>query len=349
VEIIVKTPLGLEKIAASRIKEIDETASLTVKPNGFEGLVIVERCRDKNELVNRIEQEIPEAEKIIKVERVVEALPEKIAEAAAEISRNRIRAEDTFAVRTVRRGRHDFTSIDVNVKVGSSVVDATGASVNLDYPDKIVQVEIIQDRAGIAIIDGKTEWKKMDLGKKSSLSLFRKISVVQMPYLGSAEGAREIGARIGRAVQAYEVKELVIAPNKPVDAIELATFIKGVEEGIESRYTIQKRSYARRVSKTPVLVQDLYQLVRERREEPIIVFEPEGVNIREAVDKLSEIFRKHSRVNFLLGSREGIPKGVYRIADMVIDLASDITLPTELAAPTALAAVYTALNMLGEA
>ena len=344
-EIIVKTPLGLEKIVGSRIVEIGEDVVLTVKPHGFEGLVVVEKCRDKHALAKRIEEEIPEAERVIVAEEVVSSNIDEIVEAAAKLAVEKISSSESFAVRTVRRGRHDFTSVDVNVKAGAEIVRRTGSPVNLDYPDKIVQVEIIQDRAAVAVLDGKGEWRKMDEHKFPSHRLFRKVSIVQMPYLGSVEGAREIGARIGRAVQAYEVKELVISPNKPVDAFELAVFIKGVEEGIESRYNIQRKSYARRVEKVRVLVQDLYQLVRERKGEPIIVFEPEGKPLREAAEELVNIFKSSKRVNFLLGSREGIPKGVYRIADMVIDLASDITLPTELAAPTALTAVYTILNL----
>ena len=344
-EIIVKTPLGLESIVGSRIKEIEEGVEVRVRPYGFEGLVIVERCRDKIDLAKRIEDEIPEAEKVIVVEQVVKAELNEMVKAALEIALNKLSSKESFAVRTVRRGKHPFTSIDVNVKAGAEIVDKIGSPVNLDYPDKIIQIEILQDQAGIAILDGKSEWRKMDEHKFPSHRFFRKISVVQMPYLGSAEGAREIGARIGRAVQTYEVRELVISPNKPVDAFELALFIRGVEEGIESRYNIQKRSYARKIEKVKVIVQDLYQLVRERRAEPIVVFEPEGKQLRDIADKLVAIFRNNKRINFLLGSREGIPKGVYRLADMVIDLASDITLPTELAAPAALTAVYTVLNL----
>ncbi|MEM0274874.1 MAG: SPOUT family RNA methylase [Nitrososphaerota archaeon] len=266
-----------------------------------------------------------------------------IVEAVRKIIRDRISPEESFAVRTVRRGKHDFTSIDVNVVVGAVVKQEVGARVDLENPDKIIQIEIINDKAGIAITDG-FRWKKMSGRKKPSIRFFNKISIVQMPYLGSLEGAREIGARIGRAVQAYEVNELVIAPSKPVDAEELARFIEGVLEGVESRYVIQKKSYARDVRKVRVLVQDLYQLVRDRRGEPIIVFEPEGVQLRECREKLRELFIKSKRVNFLLGSREGIPKGVYRIADMVVDLAPGITLPTELAAPVALASVYITLH-----
>jgi tRNA acetyltransferase TAN1 len=89
--------------------------------------------------------------------------------------------------------------------------------------------------------------------------------------------------------------------------------------------------------------------VRERREEPMIVLEPEGLQIRDALPKLRELFSRGGRVNLLIGSREGIPKGVYRIASLVLDLAPGITLSTELAAPSTLATIYTALNIAGDA
>lgn len=344
-QLIVKTPLGLERVVASRIAELEPSATMTVKPRGLEGLIVIESCYDKKGLLKKILDDIPEVESAIPVEAEVKADPDSIAKEASRLAMSTISKDDSFAVRTVRRGRHDFTSIDINVRAGSAISQATGACVNLDFPDKVVRVEIIFDRAAIAILDGKSEWKKMGQGKRMSTFFFNRVSVVQMPYLGSKEGAREIGARIGRAVQAYEVRELVIAPNKPVDAFEMSYFIEGVREGIESRYKVQKRSYGRELRRVPVTLYDIYQLVRERRHEPLIVFEPEGLQVRDSAEKLVNLMSRSKRVNFFFGSREGVPKGIYRIADMVIDLAPGVTLPTELAAPVALTAVYTALNM----
>ncbi|RLG01572.1 MAG: hypothetical protein DRN49_00945 [Thaumarchaeota archaeon] len=345
-ELIVKTPLGLEEIAASRVLELEPDARLMVKPKGLGGLIIIESCPDKLKLMEKILGEIPEVEKVIPVEAEVEAKMDEIEEAARSLAIEKLTSDQSFAVRTVRRGDHDFRSVDVNIKVGAIVQEAVGSPVDLDNPDKIIQIEIIFDKAALAILDGRSEWKKMRFGKRPSTRFFGRISVVQMPYLGSMEGAKEIGRRIGRAVQAYEVKELVIAPNKPVNAFQLASFIDGIWEGIESRFKIQKKSYGRAVKRIEVYVQDLYQLVRERREEPIIVFEPEGLQLRDAAAKLKETILRSRRVSFLFGSREGIPKGIYRLADLVIDLAPAITLPTEVAAPAALTAIYTALNMM---
>ncbi|HDJ67089.1 MAG TPA: hypothetical protein ENF33_05210 [Nitrososphaeria archaeon] len=345
-ELIVKTPLGLEEIAASRVLELEPDTRLVVKPKGLGGLIVIESCPDRSKLMEKILSEIPEVEKVVPVEAEVKARIDEIEEAARKLVVGKLRSDQSFAVRTVRRGSHDFRSVDVNIRVGAAVQEILGAPVDLDNPDKIIQVEIIFDRAALAILDGSSEWKKMGFGKRPSTRFFERISIVQMPYLGSMEGAKEIGRRIGRAVQAYEVKELIIAPNKPANAFELASFIDGVWEGIESRFKIQRKSYGRAVKRVEVYVQDLYQLVRERRGEPLIVFEPEGLQLRDAIAKLKEIISRSKRVSFLFGSREGIPKGVYRLADLVVDLAPAITLPTEIAAPAALTAIYTALNMM---
>ena len=343
---MIKTPLGLEEVAASRILELEPKAKVVVKPRGLGGLIIVDSCPNRFKLMEEVLREVPEAERVIPVEAEVDARIEEIEAAARKLALERLSPDQSFAVRTVRRGSHEFRSIDVNIRVGATIQEAIGAPVDLDNPERIIQVEIIFDKAAVAILDGRSEWRKMGFGKRPSTKFFNKVSIVQMPYLGSMEGAREIGRRIGRAVQAYEVRELVIAPNKPVNALELASFIDGVREGIESRFRVQKKSYGRAVERVKVLVQDLYQLVRERRGEPIIVFEPEGLQLRDAAAKLKEILSRSKRASFLFGSREGIPKGVYRLADLVIDLAPAITLPTEVAAPAALTAVYTALNMM---
>jgi len=347
-QLIVKTPLDLEEVAASRIIELDPEARIVARPEGLKGLVVVEECGDAEALRERILKEVPEAESVIIVEEVVEARLDRIVEAAVRLARRRITDDESFAVRTTRRGRHDFTSVDVNVRAGAAIQAETGARVDLENPDAIVYVEIIFDRAGISVVKGEREWRKMTPEKRPSFKFFNKLSIAQMPYLGSIEGAREIGRRIGRAVQAYEVRELVITPNKPVNAFELEAFISGLKEGIESRYEVQRKTYARKVNRVKVLVQDLYQLVRGRRNEPLIVLEPEGLQMRDALPRLRQLFSEANRVTLLIGSREGVPKGIYRLAGLVLDLAPGITLSTELAAPSALAAIYTALNIVGE-
>jgi len=350
-DILVKTSLNFERIVASRIMEIDDEAKVFPLPKGFKGLVLVKAGKlDREELYKRILEEVVEADKVILVDAIASATPKEIAEVAASIAREKISSEETFAVRTTRRGKHSFTSIDVNVVVGDAVRNATGASVNLRYPDKIVLVEIISDIVLISVVPGSFEWHKYAPGKKPLQKLFRKMAVVQMPYLGPRDSIMVMGRRIGREVQNFEVGELVIAPIGIVDAGQMMLFIRSVLEGINSRYEVQRKSYPYKPYKVPVYIMDLHQLVRDRSSEPIIVFEPEGKYIGDVKDELAKlVLDSRKRVNLLFGSREGIPLGIYRFADLVVDIAPGITLSTDYAAAAGLIALATVLyNLFGE-
>ncbi len=345
VDFLIKTGLGFERIVASRVKEIDGDAVVIPSPMGFKGLVLVKAGGlSRDELYRRILGEVVEADKVIPVYRVVKAELGEIAREAAELARGMIGAEESFAVRTTRRGRHGFTSIDVNVVVGDAVRKATGASVNLRYPDKIVLVEIIGDKALLSIVPGGFEWHKYAPGKKPLYRLFERIAVIQMPYLGPRESIEAMGKRIGREVQNFEVRELVISPIGLVDAEQLMLFIDSVLEGIRSRYMVQRKGYSRKPRRVPVYVMDLHQLVRDRAGEPIVVFEPEGKYIGDVAGKLAQlVLGSRKRVNLLFGSREGIPLGVYRYADLVVDIAPGITLSTDYAAAAGLIALATVI------
>ncbi|RLI17157.1 RNA-binding protein, partial [Candidatus Bathyarchaeota archaeon] len=120
--------------------------------------------------------------------------------------------------------------------------------------------------------------------------------------------------------------------------------LQGLEEGITSRYRVQRKTYAHKPRRVKVLVEDLYQLVRDRRGEPKIVFEPEGRPLPEVEKDLADLILSSDRVSLLFGSREGIPKGVFRFADLIVDLCPGITLSTEYAASSALIGLAYALE-----
>ncbi len=346
IDILVKTALGMEDVTATRIEEVVPSSHVIPKPYGFMGLVAIKVDGEKRKIAELIKREVLEADRVIIVDECVEAELNKIAEAAAKVSKEKIGREETFAIRTVRRGKHNFTSIDVNIVAGAAVKEATEAIVDLKYPNKIVRIEILKDIALIAVESGSEELKKLRPGKKSVVEYLRKIAVIQMPYLGPLDAVKVMGIRIGREVQTFEVKELVIAPIGAVKAEELKTFIDGVFEGIKSRYEIQKRSYGRKVWKVPVYIQDLHQLVRERfRKEPIIVLEPEGEPLPKIKSELASILLgKYRRINVLIGAREGIPLGLYRFANLVIDICPGVTISTDYAAASALIAFSTIIE-----
>jgi tRNA acetyltransferase TAN1 len=333
---LVKTPKGLENVAASYIRErLGEDVKLEVKPSGYYGLILVHS--DEREKI----EDIPEIERIIPISIVCKADPDEIASKAEEIVK--IAGEfETFAIRTKRRGKkHNFTSLDVNIKLGTRIKELTNAEVSLDFPDKAIYVEIIGDVAYIGVIDGSEERKKYRPEKTDSRKLLSKISIVQLPYLEKQKAAVEMGERIGRAAQAFEVKELIIAPFGYVNAFELEAFIKGVRRGQWTRYELQKRAYAREVREVPVYVHDLYQTVRDKRKKRnvLIVTDPMGKQISEIKEKLKRDLKFAKEVVVFIGSRQGIPKGVFKLADYVIDLAPYITFATEQAIPAALIAL----------
>ncbi|HDZ36609.1 MAG TPA: hypothetical protein ENH81_06865 [Thermococcus sp.] len=334
---LVKTQKGMESVAANYITEALPDAKVWASPMGYYGLVIVE---SEDENAGEVMLGIPEVERVIPVLVEVPAELEKIVETAEKVA-PLIGENETFAVKTKRRGKHGFSSIDVNRELGAKVCELTGADVNLSWPDKIVQVEIIGDSAYISVLPGE-EFRKFTPDKRDARELFRKVTVVQMPYWGDYKACRSFGEKIGRAAQAFEVKELIIAPKEKMDAFELGEFIKGVKVGQESRHRIQREAYPWKVEKVPVSVWDLYQVVRDKRRNKrlLIITDPKGPTLAEVKDKLGKDMFYAKEVVIFVGSREGIPRGLFRFADYVVDLAPYMTFATEHGIPAALVSLW---------
>ncbi|MEL9940875.1 MAG: SPOUT family RNA methylase [Ignisphaera sp.] len=348
VDIIVTCRLGMERVVASYIAELDPNAKAVPAPDNFMGLVIVYGVRDKSVFAEEIRRRVPEAEKIYTVLTCSKADVNSIVDAVKSVVKNLISPSDSFAVRTTRRGTHSFTSIDVNVAVGATVKEMTNARVDLENPDKVIVIQIIKDYAYISIVPGNEFYKKMKPYKYPMYKIFNKLVVAHEPYLGPADAAYTFGTRIGREVQTYEVGELVVAPIGPVDAYSLYNFLRGLFEGIESRYEIQRKSYGREVVKTKVMVQDMYQFVRSRIGEPLIIFEPEGEPISRVSNEVAEFvmssLKKGKRINIMIGAREGVPTSLFRYANFVLDVAPGIVISTEYALSSALIALTTILH-----
>jgi tRNA acetyltransferase TAN1 len=321
------------------IEEILPDSTVLPKPINYSGLVLV--SSDREDASKIIEKNIPEAEKVFPVKCYTSAELESLAKSANEIA---LDIDGPFAVKTTRRGKHEFSSIDVNIKVGEVIKNKTGQSVNLDFPEKVVFVEIIDKHAYMGVVDGNLFPKKKSREKIEIRNFFQKVSIVQMPYLGKSPAPKEMGTRIGREAQTFEVGELIISPVGACRADELREFLEGVHQGIESRYQIQKRVYSHRPRRVEVYVQNLYELVRERRDENIIVFEPEGRPVSKISGEMARMVIKGKRTNFLIGSREGIPTGIYRFADLVVDLCPGVTIATDSAISSAMIALSFSLQ-----
>ncbi|ENN96742.1 THUMP domain protein [Methanocaldococcus villosus KIN24-T80] len=336
---IIKTERGLENIVVNHLKDLVENFNYITSPDGYQGIVIVEAEEDIRDKI----LQIPEVDSVLKVDYEVETDFEKIVNMAEKIKEH-INENETFAVETKKRGKQDFNSVDVNIVLGAKLKDLTNAEVNLTNPDKVIYVEVFKHKTYICI-GKKDEYKgkKYTKEKINARTLFKKISIVQLPYLEDIKACRKFGEAIGRSAQAFEVKELIIAPKDKVDAYELMEFIKGVKIGQISRYEIQKKAYPFEIKKVPVYVHDLYQTVRDKRRNNrlLIITDPKGEEIIKIKDKLKEDLKKKKEIVVFCGSREGIPKGVFRFADYIIDLSPHMTFATEHAIPAALIALWT--------
>jgi len=334
---LVKTQRGMEAIAGNYIKESLIDANIWISPMGYSGLVLVETTdeRAKEKIL-----EIPEVERVLEVLYEVPAKIEEIIKTAEGVAKH-ISENETFAVKTKRRGTHDFSSTDVNMALGAKIKELTNADVNLSFPDKIIYVEIIGDKAYISV-GGKEEWKKFTPKKPDARKLFKKVSIVQMPYWGDYKACRNFGEKIGRAAQAFEIKELIIAPKEKIDGYELMHFLEGIKIGQESRYQIQREAYPWKIEKVPVSVWDLYQVIRDKRRNKrlLIITDPKGQTVSEVKEKLGKDLFYAREVVVFIGSREGIPRGLFRFADYVIDLAPYMTFATEHGIPAVLIALW---------
>lgn len=71
----------------------------------------------------------------------------------------------------------------------------------------------------------------------------------------------------------------------------------------------------------------------------MIVTDPTGKQIVDVKDELKKDLKYAKEIVVFIGSRQGVPKGVFRLADYVIDLAPYITFATEQAIPATLIAL----------
>jgi len=337
VSIILKVRRGFEKIVATRVLDIFPHAKVTPRPLGREGIVFIDGI-DPDVGFKEILRKIPEIEKVLPVHGQSIAKIDAITEVALNVARKYLYTGESFAVRTTRRGSHDFTSIDVNVAVGAKIKEELNNPVNLEAPDKVIWVEIFDKNAYISITPEQAIKKpKSD----ETLKVLSKISVIQLPFVnGDPEGAYRMGVRIGRAAQAFEIGELVIALHKVVDINDFEPFLKGVLEGRASRYEVQKKSYARKVRLVPIRIYELFQLARSRYGEVFIVTSARGRMLNEETcTEIGDLLAQEKRINVFAGAREGIPTGLIRWAKYVINLCPGVTFATEHTIPAVLSAL----------
>ena len=333
----VTTQRGKERIAASYIEEMGAEAK--PRPGGYYGVVLVEGDVDESELLS-----IPEVEKVFPVDVECPSEFEEMCVRVADLH-NRLPEGASFGIYAVRRGRKDYTSVDIGRVAGAKILEARpDLKVDLTSPDFWVVVQVVDDRCYAGVVPGDVFHRKY-LGKGDSRKLTGKLSVVQMAYLSDdPQACRRMGEAAGRAAQAFEVRELIIVIHEPYPLRALKSYLVGVEVGVKSRFEQQRATYGREVREVPVRVYELYQMVRSVRsgKDLVIITDPRGKPLRDVEACLREDLMKAERVYVFHGAHTGIPPGTFRFAHHVLDLAPGITYATEHAIP---ASVITLINI----
>jgi tRNA acetyltransferase TAN1 len=328
---LIKTPRDKAFIASSRLRDRvrDFNVVMTPEVSGYQGLVMVESDQTLPEDEIRL---IPEVEQVIPIEiEAFDADLETISQLCLQVA-EQIPDGATFAVKATRRGSHDFTSKAVEEIAGAAILGLDKElRVALNNPDYVIKVEIIQTWAGVALLPGSQIHQKKR-GKEDSRELTRKVTLVQLVYESKdLWGTKRIAASLGRSAQAFEVKRFVAVMDSPVNSPSLQTFLNGLEEGLESRLSQQKRTYGGKIQKVPLKVYEIYQMLRSAKTEKslVIMTDPRGKTLPSISQELCQALNEAKDIYLFNGSNEGIPPGCFSLADYTIDLAPYMTYGTD--------------------
>ncbi len=102
--------------------------------------------------------------RVIPLDAFVRADLPTITETVLSKAEEKLIKEESFAVRCKRRG-FPVPSMDIEAKIGAKIVEKFKNPVNLDNPDKVILIEIINKKVGISIL------KKSEIIKKEVLEL----------------------------------------------------------------------------------------------------------------------------------------------------------------------------------
>ncbi|ASJ10614.1 RNA-binding protein [Thermococcus sp. P6] len=121
-----------------------------VRGTDWKGVLLAETPLERDEALKRLKDfETQAIQRVVPLERLVPAKGDEIERAVLEVA-GRIRG--TFAVRVRVRGNRRLSGRELEVGLGSLIVDRYGLKVNLSDPDYTVVVEVLGRKAGIGVL-----------------------------------------------------------------------------------------------------------------------------------------------------------------------------------------------------
>jgi tRNA acetyltransferase TAN1 len=128
----------------------------------YRGLFLIQTGEDALQKIR--DYETTAIYRVIPLDNMVAAHLPTITESVLTLAKEKLNPGESFAVRCRRRGFH-VSSKDIEREIGSKVVETFKNPVNLDNPDKTIFIEIIDKKAGIALL------KHEDIVKKEVIEL----------------------------------------------------------------------------------------------------------------------------------------------------------------------------------
>lgn len=146
--LLVTAPPGREGDA---ILELEwALGDVRVRGTDWRGVLLAETPLSRDKALERLRKfETQAIQRIVPLEIVVPAKWEEVEKTVLELGK---RINGTFAVRAKVRGNKRLSQRELEVKLGSLLVERYGLKVNLSEPDYTVLVEVLGKRAGIGVV-----------------------------------------------------------------------------------------------------------------------------------------------------------------------------------------------------
>lgn len=144
---IVTTPVNRQYDAMWEIQWAVKECNIKKTP--YRGLLLMEADESAGKKIK--EYDTTAIHRVIPLDALVAADLSTITKTIISIAEEKIIPEESFAVRCKRRG-FPIPSMDIESKIGSEIVEKFNNPVDLDNPDKVILIEIIKKKAGVAIL-----------------------------------------------------------------------------------------------------------------------------------------------------------------------------------------------------
>ena len=146
--LLVTAPPGREGDAILELEWALERVK--VKGTDWRGVLLAETPLSKDEVLERLGNfETQAIQRVIPLERLVPAKWEEIEKAVLELGKS---IRGTFAVRARVRGNRKLSQRELEVRLGSLLVERYNLKVNLSEPDYTVFVEVLGKKAGVGLV-----------------------------------------------------------------------------------------------------------------------------------------------------------------------------------------------------